>query len=104
VTGPELTVGRGVIAEMVTIAALGIPGVIRVSRGGPRWLAALAGPPVITQVSGDAVRVRVWVVARPGQAIGQLTGDVRAAVSGAVERLLGLRLESVVVTVDGVGG
>jgi uncharacterized alkaline shock family protein YloU len=103
-SGPELTVGRGVIAEMVTIAALGIPGVARVSRGGPRWLAILAGPPVVTHVSDDAVRVRVWIVARPGQAIVAIADDVRAAVCGAIERLLGLRLESVVVTVDGVGG
>jgi uncharacterized alkaline shock family protein YloU len=104
VNGPELTVGRGVIAEMVTIAALGIPGVARVSRGGPRWRAILAGPPVLTHVSDDAVRVRLWIVARPGQGIGPLAAEVRAAVCGAIERLLGLRLESVVVTVDGVGG
>jgi uncharacterized alkaline shock family protein YloU len=33
-----------------------------------------------------------------------LAEDVRTAVGAAVERLLGLRLESVTVTVDGVGG
>ena len=103
-SGPELTVGRGVIAEMVTLAALGIPGVARVSRGGPRWRAALAGAPVTTHVTDDAVRVRVWIVARPGQALVGLAADVAGAVCAAIERLLGLRLESVVVTVDGVGG
>jgi uncharacterized alkaline shock family protein YloU len=104
VSGPELTVGRGVIDEMVRLAALGIPGVARVSRGGPAWRAALAGPPIVTHLSGDGVRVRVWIVARPGQALVPLAQQVRAAVGAAVERLLELRLESVTVTVDGVGG
>ena len=103
-TAPELTVGRGVIVEMVTRAALEIPGVARVARGGPRWLAFLAGPPVVTTLSEDGVRVRVWIVARPGQQIAALTDDVRAAVAAAVERLLGMRLAAVTVTVDGVGG
>jgi uncharacterized alkaline shock family protein YloU len=103
VSGPELTVGRGVIAEMVAHAALGIPGVARVSRGGPRWRAALAGPPVVTHLSDDRLRVRVWIVSRPGQQLIALADEVGTAVTGAVERLLGLRLESVTVTVDGVG-
>ena len=102
-TGPELTVGRGVITEMVRLAAFEIPGVARVARGGPAWRGALAGPPVVTNHSGDGVRVRLWIVARPGQQLVTLTADVRAAVAAAVERLLGLRLESVTVTVDGVG-
>ena len=102
-TGPELTIGRGVIAEMVRLAAVGIPGVTRVSRGGPAWRAALAGPSVVTHLSDEGVRVRVWIVARPGQQLTILADDVRTAVGGAVERLLGLQLESVIVTVDGVG-
>ena len=96
-SGPELTIGRGVIA------AFEIPGVVRVGRGGPAWRAALAGPPVVTRVADDGVTVRIWIVARPGQQLVSLTADVRAAVGAAVERLLGLRLESVTVTVDGVG-
>jgi uncharacterized alkaline shock family protein YloU len=104
VSGPELTIGRGVIAEMVSLAALEIPGVARVARGGPGWRAALAGPAVVTRVSEDGVRVRLWIVARPGQQLVTLAEDVRTAVGAAIERLLGLRLESVTVTVDGVGG
>jgi uncharacterized alkaline shock family protein YloU len=103
VSGPELTVGPGVIDEMIRLAALAIPGVARVSRGGPAWRAMLAGSPIVTQLSGDGVRVRVWIVARPGQALEPLGQQVRAAVGAAVERLLDLRLESVTVTVDGVG-
>lgn len=103
-SGPELTVGKGVIDEMVRLAAFEVPGVARVSRGGPAWRAFLAGPAVMTQLSDSGVRVRIWVVARPGQALPPLADQVRAAVGAAIERLLGLRLESVVVTVDGVGG
>ncbi len=102
-SGPTLTVDRGVVDEMVRLAAYEIPGVARVSRGGPAWRAFLAGPAVVTHLSDDAVRVRVWIVARPGQELVGLSEGVRTAVTAAVERLLGLRLESVVVTVDGVG-
>jgi uncharacterized alkaline shock family protein YloU len=104
VSGPELSIGRGVIAEMVSLAALEIPGVARVARGGPAWRAALAGPPVVTRLADDGVRVRLWIVARPGQQLVTLAEEVRIAIGAAIERLLGLRLESVTVTVDGVGG
>jgi uncharacterized alkaline shock family protein YloU len=103
VSGPELSIGRGVIAEVVSLAAFEIPGVARVARGGPAWRAALAGPPVVARLSDDGVRVQVWIVARPGQQLVTLAEDVRIAVGAAIERLLGLRLESVTVTVDGVG-
>jgi uncharacterized alkaline shock family protein YloU len=103
-SGHVLTVDRRVVDEIVRLAALEIPGVARVSRGGPRWRTLLAGPPIVTHLSGDSVRVRVWIVARPGQALVALASDVRAAVGAAVERLLDLRLDSVTVTVDGVGG
>lgn len=101
--GPELTVGRRVVEEMVRLAAYEIPGVARVARGGPGWRSLLAGPAVVTRLTEDGVRVRVWIVARPGQPLVELAAAVRTAVGAAVERLLGLRLESVTVTVDGVG-
>jgi uncharacterized alkaline shock family protein YloU len=104
VSGPELTIGSAVVEEMVRLAALGIPGVARVSRRGPAWRAILAGRPIVTQRSAEGVRVRVWIIARPGQALIPLAQQVRVAVGAAVERLLDLRLESVTVTVDGVGG
>jgi len=103
-TGHELTVDRRVVDEIVRLAALEIPGVARVSRGGPAWRTLLAGPPIATNLSAGGVRVQVWIVARPGQALTTLAGEIRAAVGAAVERLLDLRLESVTVTVDGVGG
>jgi uncharacterized alkaline shock family protein YloU len=104
VSGPELTVGQGVIAELVRLAAFEVPGVARVGHGGPPWRRWLAGPAVRVRVSDDRVVVRLRIVARPGQALAPLTAQVRAAVAATVERLLGLELDAVTVLVDGVGG
>lgn len=103
-SGPELTVGQGVIAELVRLAAFEVPGVARVGYGGPPWRGWLAGPAVRVRVSDDRVAVRLRIVARPGQALAPLTAQVRAAVAATVERLLGLELGAVTVIVDGVGG
>jgi len=103
-TGPELTVGRGVIEELVSLATMEVPGVARVGRGGPGWVAFLAGPPIRVRINDDRVLVRVHVIARPGQALGPLAAQVRTAVAATVERFLGLDLDAVTVIVDGVGG
>lgn len=103
-TGPQLTVGRGVIAELVRLAAFEVPGVARVGRGGATWRRMLGGPSVSVHLRNDRVLVRLWIVARPGQALGPLTSQVRVAVAATVERLLGLELGAVTLLVDGVGG
>lgn len=102
-SGPTLTVGPGVIREMVRLAAFEVPGVAKVGRGGPPWR-ALAGRAVSARVRNDRVEVRLWIVARPGHPLGPLAAQVRAAVAATVERLLGLELGAVTVLVDGVGG
>ena len=101
--GPELTVGRGVIAELVRLAAFEVPGVVRVGRGGPAWRRVMGGPAVSVKIRDERVAVRLWVVARPGQALVPLTTAVRSTVAATVERVLGLELETVTVLVDGVG-
>lgn len=103
-TGPELSVGRGVIVEMTRLAALEVPGVLRVARGGPAWLDLFRGPPIQVRLRKDQVHLRVWVVARPGAALPAVVAQARAAIGATIERLLGLRLGSVTVVVDGVGG
>ena len=103
-SGPELTVGQGVIAELVRLAAFEVPGVARVGRGGPAWRAILTGPAVRVRIQDDRVVVKLRIVARPGQALRPLTAQVRTAVAATVERLLGLELGAVTVIVDGVGG
>ena len=103
-TGPELTVGRGVITELVRLAAFEVPGVARVGRGGPTWRRLVGGPAVKVRIRDDRVLVRLWVVARPSQPLGPLTSQIRTMVAATVERLLGLELGTVTVLVDGVGG
>jgi len=103
-TGPALAVGRGVIVEMTRLAAFEVPGVLRVARGGPAWRAVFRGAPVAVRMRGGRVEVRLWIVARPGADLAAVARQVRTAVAGAVERLLGLDVGSVTVIVDGVGG
>jgi uncharacterized alkaline shock family protein YloU len=103
-TGPELTVGRKVIAQLVRLAAFEVPGVARVGLGGPAWRGWLAGPPVSVRVRDERIVVRLRIVARPGHELAPLTAQVRTAVGATVERLLGLDLGAVTVIVDGVGG
>lgn len=105
-TGPVLTVGNGVIREMARLAALEIPGVMRVARTGPLWrnqLGGSAGSGVRVRVRDGEVHLKVWIVARPAQPLIAVADDVRVAVGAAVVRLLGLQLGSVRVVVDGVG-
>jgi len=97
-----LTVSHSVVVEMVRVAALEVPGVLKVGRGGP--LAWLGGSPVRARVGDGKVSVRVWIIARPGHALGPLAAQVRQAIGATVERLLGLQLGEVTVVVDGVGG
>ena len=101
--GPRLAVGRGVIEDMVRLAAIEVPGVCRVGRGGPAWRRWTAGSPVQIDTRDGVVSVAVAIVARPAQPLIPLTRAVRLAVTGAVERLLALELGSVTVIVDGVG-
>ena len=102
-TERTLTVGHGVITEMVRLAALEVPGVHRVGRAGPLWRRVFLGRSVSTRVTDGRVTVRLSLVARPGQPLEPLTAQVRTAVGATVERLLGLELEAVTVVVDGVG-
>jgi uncharacterized alkaline shock family protein YloU len=89
---------------MARLAALEVPGVARVARGGPAWRAFFRGAPVAVRIRRDAVFVRVWVVARPGVDLAETGRQARRAVGGAIARLLGLQIGSVTVIVDGVGG
>ena len=100
----SFAVGRGVTAEMIRLAALEVPGVMRVGRGGSAIRKLFGGSPIVVRIHHDRVHVRIWVVARPGQELPPLFASVRAAVGGAVERLLGLELGAVTVVVDGIGG
>jgi uncharacterized alkaline shock family protein YloU len=98
-----LTVGPRVIRDTMRLAAVEVPGVLRVGRGGPAWRDALGGSAVRIRVADGRVHVTIWLVARPRQRLVPLAADVRAAIAAAVERLLGMELGGVTVLVDGVG-
>jgi uncharacterized alkaline shock family protein YloU len=98
-----LSVGPGVIRETVRLAALEVPGVQRVGRGGSRLRNALGGSPIAVRVRDGRVHVTIRLLARPRQPLVPLTAQVREAVGGAVVQLLGLELGGVTVLVDGVG-
>ncbi|HEY4946017.1 MAG TPA: Asp23/Gls24 family envelope stress response protein [Candidatus Limnocylindrales bacterium] len=101
-TAPGLAVSHPVIRDVVRRAALEVPGVLRVGRGGPAWRRALSGSAVAIRLRDGAVEARV-VVARAAQPLPRLAAEVRIAVGTAIERLLGLELGAVSVIVDGVG-
>ena len=106
VNGPELTVGRGVIAELVRLAALEVPGVVRVGRGGPAWRRLVGGPAGLGPPPRRAASLRPAVdrrPARPGARSARPRRSGRPS-RATVERLLGLELGGVTVLVDGVGG
>lgn len=103
-TSPGLTVGHGVIVELVRLAALEVPGVAKVGRGGSIWRRLLGGPAVSVRLRDDRVLVRLWIVARPRQSLTLMTAHIQATVAATVERVLGLELGAVTVLVDGVGG
>jgi len=102
-SGPELTVSRSVVVQMVRLAVEEVPGVLRVGRGGPAWRAWLGGTPVEVKLQSGTTDVHVTLIARPGHALPALTDQVGSAVAAAVERLLGLETGIVTVVVDGVG-
>jgi uncharacterized alkaline shock family protein YloU len=99
----ELSVGRGVIVDVVRQAALEIPDVLGVARRGPRWRAALAGPAITVRVRSEGIEVELRIIARPGADLVAAGRHVRDGVGRAVQRLLGLQVRSVTVLVDGVG-
>ena len=103
-TPVELSVGRGVIVDVVRQAALEIPEVLAVARRGPRWRAALAGPAIAVRVRPEGVEIELRIIARPAADLVAAGRNVRNAVGLAVQRLLGLDVRSVTVLVDGVGG
>lgn len=102
-TRPELAVSHSVIRDVVRLAAMEVPGVLRVGWAGSPLRRLVVGRPVSVRVRGGAVAARVVIVARPGQPLADLVTDVRNAVAAAVERLLGMQLGEVTVRVDGVG-
>ncbi len=102
-SAPLLSVGPAVVRETVRLAALEVPGVLRVGRSGAALRQWLAGSAVLIRLTGTTVNVRVAIVVRPGQSLRSVAGHVRTAIVVALERQLGLVPGEVTVSIDGVG-
>jgi uncharacterized alkaline shock family protein YloU len=103
VSGSGLEIGLPVLEELVRLAAVEVPGVARVGRGGPAWSRWASPPAVRVTLHGRQVSVDLAIVARPAQPLGPLIEAVRGATAAAIERLQTLELSSLNVVVDGVG-
>ncbi len=103
-TGPaDLSVARSVVDELIRLAAMEIPGVVRVDAASRSWWTALLGRTAVCRIDGRRVDVRLAIVTRPGHPLVPLTRQVRAAVASAIERLVGLEAGRIVIVVAGVG-
>ena len=102
-TGLAFEVSGSVVEETVRLAALEVPGVCRVGRGGPAWARWLAAPAVRIDRGGGSVGISVVIVARPAQPLVPLTRAVRTSIAAAVERTLDLETGPITIIVDGIG-
>lgn len=100
---PDLSVARSVVDELIRLAAMEVPGVVRVDGSGRGWSAGLVGRRAVSRIDGRRVDVRLAIVARPGHPLVPLTRQVRAAVAAAIERLVGLEAGRIVIVVGDVG-
>jgi uncharacterized alkaline shock family protein YloU len=90
--------------ELVRLAVMEVPGVLRVGWAGSRLRRLVAWRPVAVRTRNGVVTARVVIVARPGQDLTELAAEVRVASASAIERLLGLEAGEITVRIDGVGG
>jgi uncharacterized alkaline shock family protein YloU len=100
---PDLSVARSVIDELIRLAAMEVPGVVRVDGSGRGWSAGLIGRRAVSRIDGRRVDVRLAIVARPGHPLVPLTRQVRAAAAAAIERLVGLEAGRILIVVADVG-
>jgi uncharacterized alkaline shock family protein YloU len=102
VGGPRVRVPERLVRDAVATAARSVVGVARLGRGGPLLGRLAARRPVEIAIEGDAVVLRLWVVALEDVSLGSLAERVRHAVAAAVEGQLGLTAREVTIVVDGI--
>ncbi len=100
-----IDVSQSVVVATARLAAREVKGVLRLGRGGSP-IRRLLRPSRAVEISpgSHGLALRLVVVARAGQPLGEVGRAVALAVRGAVERVLGLEVETVTVVVDGVAG
>ena len=101
----RVIVSQSVLASVVEMTALTVPGVVRlVSRG--RFSPRAGGEvrTVTVTVEDNAVRADVGIVAAAGTDVAIIGATVRQQVAAAIERLLGMEAKAVNVVVWDVEG
>lgn len=106
----ETTIADGVVAKVAGIAAREVPGVYALGGGGARAFGAIRDAVNATDLS-QGVKVEVGetqaaadltIVVEYPAPIQEVAGNVRAAVAGAISRLVGLEVVEVNVEVNDV--
>ena len=99
----RVIVAQSVLASVVEMTALTVPGVVRlVPRG--RFSGRTGGRTVTIAVEGNAVRADLGIVVAIGTDVATIGATVRRQVAAAIERLLGMEARAVNVVVWDVEG
>lgn len=92
----RVVVAQSVLAAIVEMTALKVPGVVRTAPHGRRT--------VHVTVEGNAVHADVGIVVARGANVADVSATVRRQVAAAIERLLGMEAKEVNVFVQDVEG
>lgn len=106
----KTTIGDGVVAKIAGIAAREVPGVYALGGGAARALGAIRdalnntdlSQGVSVEVGETQVAVDLTIVAEYPMSLQKIADDVRSAVYSAMEKLVGMEVTEVNVTVNDV--
>lgn len=101
----RVIVAQRVLAAVVELTALKVPGVVRTvpygrRHGGDRT----AGRAVHVAVEGNAVRADIGIIVAADDHVAAVSGAVRRQVAAAIERLLGMEAKAINIYVRDVEG
>ncbi len=92
----RVIVAQSVLASVVEMTALTVPGVVRTAPHGRRT--------VHVRVEGNAVHADIGIIIAAGEHVADVSAAVRRQIAAAIERLLGMEAKEVNVFVRDVEG
>jgi len=92
----RVIVAQSVLAAVVEMTALKVPGVVRTAPYGRRT--------VHVRVEGNAVHADIGIIIAAGEQVADVSAVVRRQIAAAIERLLGMEAKEVNVFVRDVEG
>ncbi len=92
----RVIVAQSVLAAVVEMTALKVPGVVRTAPYGRRT--------VHVRVEGNAVHADIGIIVAAGEHVADVSAVVRRQVAAAIERLLGMEAKEVNVFVRDIEG